>query len=82
MDVASFPRSGVILFGPNSLHALVSSNIINQVEALLASHKIPEAKALADQYKTKLGKKQYTEGEEVSRVSSVQVVGLRADAVS
>lgn len=81
MDVASFPRSGVILFGPNSLHALVSSNIINQVEALLASHKIPEAKALADQYKTKLGKKQYTEGEEAQELQYVyQRIGMQCFA--
>lgn len=50
----SFPRSGVLVLGPNSIQSLVPSTLISQVESLLDSHRIQDAVDLADQQRRRL----------------------------
>lgn len=49
-----FPRSNVLVLGPNSIQSLVPSTLISQVESLLDSHRLEEAAALADSQRKKL----------------------------
>lgn len=51
---ASFPRSGVLVLGSNSIQSLVPSTLISQAEALLESHRIEDAIDLADQQRKKI----------------------------
>jgi rRNA-processing protein FCF1 len=54
MKASSFPRSSVLVLGPNSIQSLVPSTIISQVESLLESHRLEDAYKLADQRRKKL----------------------------
>ncbi|KAH9478601.1 Transforming growth factor-beta receptor-associated protein 1 [Psilocybe cubensis] len=49
-----FPRSSVLVLGPNSIQSLVPSTIISQLESLLESHRLDDSYALADQRRKKL----------------------------
>lgn len=51
---STFPRSSVLLLGPNSVQSLVPSTLISQVESLIDSHRIEDAVALADGQRKKL----------------------------
>ncbi|KIM35684.1 hypothetical protein M413DRAFT_326838 [Hebeloma cylindrosporum] len=54
MKASSFPRSSVLVLGPNSIQSLVPSTVISQVESLLESHRLEDAYNLADQRRKKL----------------------------
>lgn len=56
MRLSTFPRSGVLILGSNSIQSLVPSTLISQVESLLESHRIEDAIQLADQQRKKLQK--------------------------
>ncbi|KAF8958169.1 hypothetical protein BDZ97DRAFT_1842909 [Flammula alnicola] len=49
-----FPRSSVLVLGPNSIQSLVPSTLISQAESLLESHRLEDAYNLADQRRKKL----------------------------
>ena len=51
---STFPRSAVLVVGPNSIQAVLPSTLISQVESLLDSHRIDDAVDLADIQRTKL----------------------------
>jgi vacuolar protein sorting-associated protein 3 len=61
----AFQKSGILVFGENSIQSLVPSTLISQVEALLDSHRIQDAIKLADQQHTKLGGLAHPDPEEV-----------------
>jgi len=52
--LATFPRSNILVLGPNSVQSLVPSTLISQVESLLDSHRIQDAVDLADAQRRKL----------------------------
>src|ERR1700736_2622124 len=51
---STFPRSSVLILGPNSIHSLLPTTIISQVESLLESHLINDAVGLVDQQRKKI----------------------------
>ncbi|RDB17168.1 Transforming growth factor-beta receptor-associated protein 1 [Hypsizygus marmoreus] len=51
---STFPRSSVLILGPNSIQSLLPSTLISQVESLLDSHRINDAIDLADKQRKKL----------------------------
>lgn len=51
---STFPRSGVLSLGLSSVHAVLPSTLISQVESLLDSHRIEDAVNLADAQRVKL----------------------------
>ncbi|KAF8655350.1 hypothetical protein AX16_003085 [Volvariella volvacea WC 439] len=51
---STFPRSGVLVLGPNYIQSLVPSTLISQIEALLDAHKLEDALSLAEQQRKKL----------------------------
>ncbi|KAG6819186.1 hypothetical protein H0H93_014532, partial [Arthromyces matolae] len=50
---STFPRSSVLVLGPNTIQSLVPSTLISQVESLLESHRIEEATDLVDRQRKK-----------------------------
>ncbi|KAF8812135.1 hypothetical protein BYT27DRAFT_7252199 [Phlegmacium glaucopus] len=54
MRLPTFPRSNVLVLGPNSIQSLVPSTLISQLESLLESHRLEDAFNLADQRRKKL----------------------------
>ncbi|KAF8155687.1 hypothetical protein B0H34DRAFT_714373 [Crassisporium funariophilum] len=54
MRLPTFPRSSVLVLGPNSIQSLVPSIILSQLESLLESHRLEDAFNLADQRRKKL----------------------------
>jgi hypothetical protein len=49
-----FPRSNVLVLGPNAIQSLVPSTLISQAESLLESHRLEDVYNLADQRRKKL----------------------------
>jgi len=62
----TFPRSSVLVLGPNSVQSLVPSTIISQVESLLESHRLEDAYNLVDQRRKKLEETLHVDEDEVS----------------
>lgn len=54
MGLPTFPRSSVLVLGPNSIQSLVPSTLISQLDSLLESHRLEDAFNLADQRRKKL----------------------------
>lgn len=54
MSRPTFPRSSVLVLGPNSIQSLVPSTLVSQLESLLESHRLEDAFNLADQRRKKL----------------------------
>ena len=50
----TFPRSSVLVLGPDSIQSLVPSTLVSQLESLLESHRLEDAFNLADQRRKKL----------------------------
>ena len=50
----TFPRSSVLVLGPDPIQSLVPSTLISQLESLLESHRLEDAFNLADQRRKKL----------------------------
>lgn len=64
-----FPRSSVLVLGPNSIQSLVPSTIISQLESLLESHRLDDSYQLADQRRKKLEESLEPDEDEVSATS-------------
>lgn len=65
MRHSTFPRSGILLLGSNSIHSLLPSTLLSQVESLLESHRIHDAVSLADQQQRKIEGKRAANDDEV-----------------
>ena len=50
----TFPRSSVLVLGPDSIQSLVPSTLVSQLESLLESHRLEDPFNLADQRRKKL----------------------------
>ena len=61
-----FPRSNVLVIGPNSVQSLVPSTLISQAESLLEGHRLDDAYNLADQRRKKLEESITVDEDEVS----------------
>lgn len=61
-----FPRSNVLVLGPNSIQSLVPSTLISQAESLLEGHRLDDAYNLADQRRKKLEESITVDEDEVS----------------
>lgn len=66
MRLPTFPRSSILVLGPNSIQSLVPSTIISQVESLLESHRLEDAYNLVDQRRKKLEESIHVDEDEVS----------------
>lgn len=65
MRQSSFPRSGVLVLGLNSIQSLLPSTLISQAESLLEGHRIEDAVGLADQQRKKIEGKITVDDDEV-----------------
>ncbi|TFK38259.1 hypothetical protein BDQ12DRAFT_735823 [Crucibulum laeve] len=54
MSRHTFPRSSVLILGPNSIQSLLPSTLISQVEALINQHRLTDAAEVVDQRRRKL----------------------------
>ena len=62
---STFPRSQLLILGPNSIQSLLPVTPISQAEALLESHRIEDAILLADQQRKKVQGKLVADANEV-----------------
>ena len=62
---SNFPRSQLLILGPNSIKSLLPVTPISQAEALLESHRIEDAILLADQQRKKVQGKLVADANEV-----------------
>jgi hypothetical protein len=67
---STFPRSHVLILGPNSVQSLLPDTPISQAEALLDDHRIEDVLQLADQQRKKVQSKLVVDACEV-RLSSL-----------
>src|SRR6266404_6514957 len=63
---STFPRSHVLILGPNSVQSLLPVTPISQAEALLDDHRIEDVIQLADQQRKKVQSKLVVDASEVS----------------
>jgi hypothetical protein len=66
---STFPRSHLLIFGPNSVQSLLPVTPISQVEALLDDHRIEDVIQLVDQQRKKVQSKLVVDASEVRRSS-------------
>lgn len=70
MPNSKFPRSSIVVLGPNTVEALLPSTLLSQAESLLDAHRIPDAASLADQQRKKIEAKLEVDEDEVrSRIT-------------
>jgi hypothetical protein len=50
MRHSSFPRSSILVYGEDTIHSLVQSTVIAQVEALLENNQIQDAADLVNNF--------------------------------
>lgn len=50
MRHSSFPRSSILVYGKGTIHSLVQSTVIAQVESLLDNNQIEDAADLANNF--------------------------------
>ena len=62
---STFPRSHLLILGPNSIQSLLPVPLISQAEALLESHRIEDVILLADQQRKKVQGKLVADANEV-----------------
>src|SRR6266404_2773688 len=62
---STFPRSHVLILGPNSVQSLLPVTPISQAEALLDDHRIEDVIQLADQQRKKVQSKLVVDASEV-----------------
>jgi len=62
---STFPRSHLLILGPNSIQSLLPVTPISQAEALLESHRIEDVILLADQQRKKVQGKLVADANEV-----------------
>lgn len=61
----TFPRSGILVLGSNSVQSLLPSTLISQIESLLENHKLEDAYNLVDQRRKKLEESIHIDEEDV-----------------
>jgi hypothetical protein len=62
---STFPRSHLLIIGPNSIQSLLPVTPISQAEALLECHRIEDVILLADQQRKKVQGKLVADANEV-----------------
>src|SRR6266576_2237915 len=62
---STFPRSHLLILGPNSIQSLLPVTPISQAEALLESHRVEDVILLADQQRKKVQGKLVEDANEV-----------------
>ena len=77
MKASSFPRSSVLVLGPNSIQSLVPSTVVSQVESLLESHRLEDAYNLADQRRKKLEESINIDEDEVSQLQQSSCIRFK-----
>jgi hypothetical protein len=65
---STFPRSHLLILGPNSIQSLLPVTPISQAEALLETHRIEDVILLADQQRKKVQGKLVADANEVCLV--------------
>ncbi|TFK48950.1 hypothetical protein OE88DRAFT_1633535 [Heliocybe sulcata] len=74
----SFPRSGILVLGSNTVQSLVPATLVSQAESLLENHRISEAIDLAEQQRKRLQSKLTAEYDETEELHYVfQRIGLQ-----
>lgn len=73
----TFPRSGILVLGSNSVQSLLPSTLISQIESLLENHKLEDAYNLVDQRRKKLEESIHIDEEDVCRSSVLPCKWLR-----
>jgi hypothetical protein len=68
---STFPRSHLLILGPNSIQSLLPVTPISQAEALLESHRIEDVIQLADEQRKKVQSRLVVDSNEVRLVSSL-----------
>jgi hypothetical protein len=78
---STFPRSHLLIFGPNSVQSLLPVTPISQVEALLDDHRIEDVIQLVDQQRKKVQSKLVVDASEVRRssFSALSFVAVQMD---
>ncbi len=71
----TFPRSGILILGSNSVQSLLPSTLISQIESLLENHKLEDAYSLVDQRRKKLEESLHIDEEDVCLLSFLYVNG-------
>ena len=66
---STFPRSHLLILGPNSVQSLLPVTPISQAEALLNDHRIEDVIQLVDQQRKKVQSKLVVDASEVRRSS-------------
>ncbi|KAH9962835.1 hypothetical protein BC827DRAFT_1129633 [Russula dissimulans] len=75
---STFPRSHLLILGPNSIQSLLPVTPISQAEALLESHRIEDVIQLADEQRKKVQSRLVVDSNEVDELAYVyQKIGLR-----
>jgi hypothetical protein len=62
---STFPRSHLLILGPNSIQSLLPVTPISQADALLESHRVEDVILLADQQRKKVQGKLVADANEV-----------------
>ena len=65
---SAFPRSHLLILGPNSIQSLLPVTPVSQAEGLLESHRIEDVILLADQQRKKVQGKLVADANEVRLV--------------
>ncbi|KAN0136305.1 hypothetical protein V8E53_005910 [Lactarius tabidus] len=68
---STFPRSHLLIFGPNSVQSLLPVTPISQVEALLDDHRIEDVIQLVDQQRKKVQSKLVVDASEAEELAYV-----------
>ena len=68
---STFPRSHLLILGPNSIQSLLPVTPISQAEALPESHRIEDVIQLADEQRKKVQSRLIVDANEVRLVSSI-----------
>ncbi|KZP18157.1 hypothetical protein FIBSPDRAFT_933616 [Athelia psychrophila] len=71
MKLSKFPRSSIVVLGPNSVEALLPSTLLSQAESLLDAHRIPDAVGLVDQQRKKIEAKLEVDDDEADELRYV-----------
>ncbi|KAI0000159.1 hypothetical protein BJV74DRAFT_876958 [Russula compacta] len=75
---STFPRSHLLILGPNIIQCLLPVTAIHQAEALLESHRIEDVIQLADQQRKKVQSKLVVDPDEVEELAYIyQKIGFQ-----
>ena len=66
LQYPNFPRANVLVYGSNTVQALLPSTLISQADALLLAHRLEDVADLAEQQRKRLQSMLNVERHEVS----------------